>query len=74
MTHHQIDFIMAIHWTCPSCGKGQFRKLVPAELSEDQRREMLMDHGIEQEVLTTLLVAPKRVRCRKCKTKFRTAS
>lgn len=74
MEDQRINFDMAIHWTCPSCGKSQFRLLVPAELRRDERSEMLTDHGIKSEVLTSFISVPRRVRCRRCKAKFRTES
>ena len=65
-----INFTLSVHWVCPKCGKGQFKKLVPAELNMLQRKQILEDYQCNPESLDSLMVAPKRVRCRTCKTKF----
>jgi DNA-directed RNA polymerase subunit RPC12/RpoP len=68
---NQIAFTLSVHWVCPSCGKRQFKKLVPAELNMVQRKEILEDYKVDPQSLDSLMVAPRRVRCRTCKAKFK---
>lgn len=66
-----VDLQLAVFFNCPSCGKGQFKKLVPAELNQVQRNEMIADYELDPRGLDSLMVAPKRIRCRHCKAKLK---
>ncbi len=64
----QTDLNPAVWWRCVECDKVNFTKLIPAELSQEDREEIHEDwEGID---VTSLCVNPKRVRCRNCSARY----
>jgi hypothetical protein len=64
----------AYEWTCEVCGRDHFERAIAAEMSADDREELLEAQGLEawEEPQGVWLMMPNKVTCNHCKRKFET--
>lgn len=70
MSSKRVELHPAFKWTCDECGRTNFTSAVVAELSPEERKEML-EAGMTP-TTGDWLIAPAEVECQKCGTTFET--
>lgn len=69
----KVELLHAFLWTCPECGRDKFERSIVAELSAEEREELLQDHGLDVRQEGVFCTAPKFVTCPDCQISFETA-
>lgn len=60
-------------WTCDGCGRDNFERAIPAELTPEDRKEIAEDLGVDVMALHgNYVVAPDYVKCQHCGEEFET--
>lgn len=67
----KVEMRLAYEWTCPSCGRDNFERALVAELSTEDKAEMLEDLGYEPEP-GEFMTRPDDVTCPHCGAEFET--
>jgi len=68
----KVEMRAAYEWTCPNCGRDNFERAVVAEFSQEERAEMVADHGIEEFDTGDFVSRPDEVTCQHCDSEFET--
>lgn len=62
----------AFVWECSSCGEENFCKSEPADLDEEESRELKEEYGISEFELGEWVTLPDLVECRLCNKVYKT--
>lgn len=66
----KVEMRCAYEWTCPECGTDNFERAIVAELSEEDRSELLDEAGIDDIATGDFVTRPDEVTCRRCRQEF----
>ena len=61
----------AIEWTCNHCGRDHFQRMISAELSEEDREEVMAHFDLPEGAEGDLMMIPKGVTCPDCGAEYK---
>lgn len=72
-----VELHQAFMWDCPECGRENFERAITAELTDQERIDLLRQMGefideLDENVHGEFVAAPCSVTCRFCDHQFRT--
>ncbi len=68
----KIELHTAWQWDCPECGVENLERAVTVEMSQEDREEMMEEHGLEPGVTGDWTTQPDEVTCKSCNREFET--
>jgi len=67
-----VELHPAFVWDCPECGTEHFERAVVPEMSDEERRELQDEHGVQPWDEGDFLMMPMKVACPRCGRAFDT--
>jgi hypothetical protein len=65
-----VELRPAYAWDCDECGRENFSNGIVAELSNEERDELRIEHGLEEATTGDWMMMPKQVTCVYCGSTF----